>query len=97
MALIRRRTLGVGRRALPLLLLADLLRESHAHWQEQLDPADRARLTALLRLSRGRPANLTARQRAEVVELTRRLDLPGLARRGAWTAAGARLGAGRRR
>ncbi|MGE4427758.1 MAG: hypothetical protein AB7G37_15010 [Solirubrobacteraceae bacterium] len=98
MGLIRRQSTGAARRrVLPWMLLADLLRESRAHWQEQLEPADRARLSALLRLSRGRPANLTAQQRAEVVELARQLDLPALARRAAWTAAGAQFTARRRR
>jgi hypothetical protein len=49
------------------------------HW-EKLTPGERAHLSALVRKSRGRPGNLTARERADLRRLAAKLDLPGLGR-----------------
>lgn len=49
------------------------------HWGK-LTPGERAHLSALVRKSRGRRANLTARERAELRRLAAKLDLPGLGR-----------------
>ncbi|WP_320671448.1 hypothetical protein [Patulibacter defluvii] len=97
MSLIRRGAgRVVGRKVIPWLLLLDLLRETHAHWQDQLSERERRRLTELLRQSRGRPGNLTERQRREVRELASKLDLVKLGKRAAFTAAGAKVGRKRR-
>jgi len=45
-----------------------------------LSAKDRARLTSLARQSRGRPDNLSTRQRLELRKLARKLDLKGMAR-----------------
>jgi hypothetical protein len=45
-----------------------------------LSAKDRARLGSLLRESRGRMGNLSARQRAELRRLARKLDLRGASR-----------------
>jgi hypothetical protein len=46
---------------------------ANRHWR-RLDPDERARLRELARKSRGRPSNLTARERDEAAELLRKLD-----------------------
>lgn len=98
MSLIRRGTgRVVGRKVLPWLLLLDLLRETHSHWQDQLTDKERRRLTELLRASKGRPSNLSDRQRREVRELAGKLDLLALGKRAALTTAGAKVGRKSRR
>jgi hypothetical protein len=49
------------------------------HWGK-LTPGERAHLSALVRKSRGRPGNLTARERGDLRRLAGKLDLPGLGR-----------------
>jgi hypothetical protein len=49
------------------------------HWGK-LTAGERAHLSALVRKSRGRPGNLTARERADLRRLAAKLDLPGLGR-----------------
>jgi hypothetical protein len=49
------------------------------HW-EKLTPGERAHLSALVRKSRGRPGNLSARERADLRRLAAKLDLPALGR-----------------
>jgi len=49
------------------------------HW-DKLTPGERAHLSALVRKSRGRPGNLTARERADLRRLAAKLDLPALGR-----------------
>lgn len=66
-------------KAAPIALLAQAAMVARDHWNE-VSPRDRAELTRLLRASRGRPANLTARERADLRRLVGRLDLPGLGR-----------------
>jgi hypothetical protein len=66
-------------RALPWLLLYELATVAHAQWQD-LPPADRDKLTRLAVKSRGLPTNLTARERAEVKRILRRVDLQHVAR-----------------
>lgn len=95
MGLIRRSPARVagrtaGRKVIPWLLLLDLLRETHSHWQEQLSPKERKRLTELLKLSHGRPGNLSERERREVKELAAKLDVLALGKRAALTGVGAR-------
>lgn len=66
-------------RALPWFLIVQAGLAANAHWSK-LPPGDRERLTQLLRRSRGRPGNLSAREREEVRLLLGQLDAPGLAR-----------------
>jgi hypothetical protein len=49
------------------------------HWQK-LTPGERAHLSALVRKSRGRPGNLTSRERGDLRRLAAKLDLPALGR-----------------
>ena len=49
------------------------------HW-DKLTPGERAHLSALVRKSRGRPGNLTARERSDLRRLAAKLDLPALGR-----------------
>ncbi len=62
------------RRILPWLLVFEVLRAGRDHW-DRLDPDDRARVSALMRRSRGNPRNLTAADRDELRALGRRLRL----------------------
>lgn len=80
----------VGRRAVPWLLVLDLAREGHAHWQAQLTPAERSRMVALLKASKGRPAALTPNEQAELKALGAKLDVKALGKRAAMTGVGVR-------
>ena len=66
-------------RAIPWILLYELATVAHSQWQD-LPPADRDKLTRLAVKSRGLPTNLTARERAEVKRILRRVDLQHVAR-----------------
>jgi hypothetical protein len=61
----------------------------HRHWGT-IEPEHRARLSELLRKSRGRPSNLSRSERHELRELVHRLELSRLARSGAASAIGLR-------
>ena len=60
------------RRLAPWLILFEVLRAGRAHW-DRLDPADRARVSALMRRTHGNPRNLTADDRSELRDLGRRM------------------------
>ena len=60
------------RRFVPWLILFEVLRAGRDHW-DRLDPGDRARVSALLRRTRGNPRNLTDSDRRELRDLGRRL------------------------
>jgi hypothetical protein len=62
------------RRFAPWLILFEVLRAGRDHW-DKLDPNDRARVSALMRRTRGNPRNLTAADRNELRDLGRRLHL----------------------
>jgi hypothetical protein len=79
------------RRLAPWLILFEVLRAGRDHW-DKLDPGDRARVSALMRRTRGNPRNLTGADRDELRDLGRRLHLGRLA--ASMVAAGV---AGRRR
>lgn len=49
------------------------------HWQ-QIPAADRARLTELLKASKGRPGKLTPRQRDELAAIVKRVDVMAISR-----------------
>jgi hypothetical protein len=59
------------------------------HW-EKLTPGERAHHAALIKKSRGRPGNLTPRERRDVRRLAVKLDLPALGRNLAPVASGLR-------
>jgi len=91
MSLIRRTPARIlGRRAVPWLLVLDLAREGHAHWQAQLTPKERTRLLTLLKASKGRPAALTPKEQTELKALGAKLDLGALGKRAAMTGVGLR-------
>jgi hypothetical protein len=62
------------RRFGPWLILFEILRAGRDHW-DKLDPDDRARVSALMRRTRGNPRNLTAADRGELRDLAGRLHL----------------------
>jgi hypothetical protein len=68
-----------ARRKIPWIVLFELAMALRARWQT-LPPADRARLTALARKSRGNPMALTRPERAEFRRIAMGLDLLGAAR-----------------
>jgi hypothetical protein len=68
-----------ARRAIPWAVVLELMVIARDHW-DKLTPGERAHLSALVRKSRGRPGNLTARERADLRRLAAKLDLPGLGR-----------------
>ncbi|HEX7297376.1 MAG TPA: hypothetical protein VF257_00130 [Solirubrobacteraceae bacterium] len=68
------------RRLAPWLLLFEVLRAGRDHWH-QLDPADRERVAALMRRTRGNPRNVTAADRAELRQLAKRMRVGKLATR----------------
>lgn len=91
MSLIRRTPARLlGRRAVPWLLVLDLAREGHAHWQTQLTPRERSRMFELLKASKGRPAALTPKDQAELKALGAKLDVKALGKRAAMTGVGFR-------
>ena len=63
-------------RTMPWLMVLELAMLLRRHWK-LLEPADRARLAALVRKSQGRPHRLTANERAEVRRLVAKLE-PGV-------------------
>jgi hypothetical protein len=62
------------RRLAPWLILFEVLRAGRDHW-DRLDPGDRARVSALMRRTRGNPRNLTASDRSELRDIGRRMRL----------------------
>jgi hypothetical protein len=65
-------------RAVPWLLLFELARGVHSHVMDSLSPAERARVGEILRKSKGRPANVTPREREELKRLAGNLDFKRL-------------------
>jgi hypothetical protein len=66
-------------RAVPWVIVVQTALAANARWRA-MAPKDRERLTKLLKTSKGRPANLSAREREDVKRLLGELDLQGLAR-----------------
>jgi hypothetical protein len=83
------------RRVAPWLILFEVLRAGRDHWGE-LDPGDRARVSALMRRTRGNPRNLTVADRDELRDLGRRLRLGRLVASMAGAAVAGRRRHGRR-
>lgn len=67
-------------RALPWIVVLEAAMAVRDHWQ-RLTPAERSRVTKLIKKSQGRPANLTKRERDDLKRLARKLDPAGLGRR----------------
>ena len=66
-------------RAIPWLLLFEVARGVRSHVMDTLSPAERRRVAEILRKSRGRPANVSARERDELRRLAGKIDLKRLA------------------
>ena len=67
-------------RAVPWLLLFEVARGVHSHVMDSLSPAERQRVAEILRKSKGRPANVTSREREELKRLAGQLDFKRLGR-----------------
>jgi hypothetical protein len=57
------------------MVLFEAAMVTREHWQRQLSPAERERVSILLRKSKGRPSNLDQRERAELREMLGKLDV----------------------
>ena len=77
-------------RPVPWLIAVQAVLVANEHWTEQLSAAERTRLRRLLLKSKGRPSNLTAKERNDVKRLVGKLDVPGAGRKLLPFAAGAR-------
>jgi DNA primase catalytic subunit len=65
-------------RAVPWLLLFEVSRGIHSHIMDTLSPAERRRVTQILRKSKGNPANVTPHEREELRRLAGKVDLKRL-------------------
>lgn len=74
-----KRSRGLRTKTLTLALLGQAAAVLRDHWQ-QVPAADRARLSELLKASKGRPANLTPHQRQELAAILKRIDVGRLGR-----------------
>ena len=66
-------------RTLPLAMAIEVAMTARTHWQK-LTPGERAHLNDLVRKFKGRPQNLTPRDRQDLRRILGKLDLPGLGR-----------------
>ena len=73
-------------RAVPWLLVLAAIQVLYDHWQ-RLEQTDRARVTRILRDSRGLPHRMSPKERSELVDIARRFDHIALGRDLASTAA----------
>lgn len=62
-----------GRKAVPWMLVLEAAMIARDHWG-RLHPQDRSELQRIIRQSKGRPQNLTANERAELLRIVRLLD-----------------------
>jgi hypothetical protein len=69
----------IPRRALSVALALELATTARTHWN-MLTPGERAHLGDLVKKSKGRPQNLTPRDRKDLRRLVGKLDLPMLGR-----------------
>jgi DNA primase catalytic subunit len=67
-------------RAVPWLVLFEVGRGVHSHVMDTLSPAERRRVTEILRKSHGNPNRVTPREREELRRLGGKLDLKRLGR-----------------
>ena len=63
------------RRKVPWLLLFEAARLAHGHLMEVTSPEDRARLSEIVRRTKGRPQRLTAADKADLKRIGGKLDL----------------------
>lgn len=63
----------------PWFIALELAMAAGRHYRD-LSERDRTRLRVLLSKSKGRPSNLTARERDDLKKIARRLDAPGIVR-----------------
>jgi hypothetical protein len=77
MARVARRLPGI--RALPWTIVLEAGVVLRNHWQK-LTPKERERVGYLIRKSKGRVANLSLRERAELKRIAGKIDLGALAR-----------------
>lgn len=68
-----------GRRAVPWALALELAVAARDHWGK-LTPGERAHLQSLVKKFKGRPANLTPRDRKDLRRILAKMDLPGMGR-----------------
>lgn len=66
-------------RRFPIIMLAQAAIALREHWK-LLDPKERSELARLLRDSKGRPGNLTKKERDELRRIVHKLDLLRLGR-----------------
>jgi hypothetical protein len=66
-------------RPAPWWILFELVTAAHAEWRG-LSPVDRDKLTRLAVKSRGLPANLTARERADIKRILSKIDVKRVAK-----------------
>jgi hypothetical protein len=74
--------LRAARKAVPIawvLVVAEAAIATKKHW-DRLEPGTRLRLVQLVKKSKGRPSNLTVRERLELRKLVRQLHLVRLGR-----------------
>lgn len=64
-------------KGVPWLVVIQAAMAAREHWGV-LTPRERTELARLIRATRGRTSNLTAKEQAELRRLIGRLDLPGL-------------------
>lgn len=88
--------LGRAGKAVPWMTLAQAGAILGKRWAS-LSAKERARLSELVRTSRGRVSNLSIKERLELRKLAGKLDLPGMARDVTGLLRGKRSGASRRR
>jgi hypothetical protein len=66
-------------RAVPWALALSAAVVARDHWGS-IAERDRSRIVALVRASRGRPGNLTRREREELIALAKQIDVLGIGR-----------------
>ncbi|MGH2841546.1 MAG: hypothetical protein ACRDKY_12060 [Solirubrobacteraceae bacterium] len=66
-------------RAMPWVMVFELALTLRKHWK-LLEPKERTRLTELVKKSQGRPARLSASERADVRRLVAKLEPRAIAR-----------------
>lgn len=69
-----------GKKLAPILVALDAAMVMREHWT-RLEDRDRRELVRILRVSQGRPGNLTSRERSELLRIVRALDLLTAGRR----------------
>ncbi len=79
---------------MPWFMVFELAMTLRRHWR-RLEPADRRRLTELLRKSQGVPTKLSASERVDLRRLVAKLELAAIAR--SVVPIGRRAAQGRRR